>query len=390
MNSFNYFVPTMALFGCGQLNNLNIQKLPGKKALIVISCGKATRDNGYLARVEEQLRLADAEYVVFDKIQPNPLKDTVMEGGVCARENKCNFIVALGGGSVMDASKGIAVAAVNDGDLWDYIRSGTGKGKDIKNTPLPIVAITTTAGTGSETDCGGVITNSRTHEKTGLVDPLLFPQIAIIDPELMKTVPPEFTAYQGFDALFHSVEGYISNKANLMSDMVGSTAIRNIGKYLARAVKNGNDMEAREHVAFANYLSGIEMCVGSTSSQHSLEHAMSAYHQELPHGAGLIMLSKAYFSFFIGKHRCDERFVEMARLLGMENASSPFDFIEALSKLQKDCGVDDLKMSDYGITSDEFEKMAKNAMDTMGGLFLCDRYSLTVEDCVEIYANAYK
>lgn len=390
MNTFNYYVPTKALFGCGQLENLSSQELPGKKALIVISNGKSTRENGYLAKLEEQLSLADTEYVIFDKIQPNPLKDTVMEGRQYARENKCDFIVALGGGSVMDASKGISVVATNDGDLWDYIKSGTGKGKEIKNTPLPIVAITTTAGTGSETDFGGVITNAHTNEKTGLVDPVLFPKLAIIDPELMKSVPPKFTAYQGFDALFHSVEGYISKKANLMSDMAGSTAIKNIGKYLSRAVKDGNDMEAREHVAFANYLSGIEMCVGSTSSQHSLEHAMSAYHQDLPHGAGLIMLSKAYFSFFIDKHQCDDRFVDMARFLGMETATNPVDFIVTLSKLQKDCGVDDLKMSDYGITPDEFEKMAKNAMDTMGGLFMCDRYSLTVEDCVEIYQNAYK
>lgn len=388
--SFQYYVPTRTLFGQGQLNQLHKQALPGKKAMIVISCGKSTRENGYLARVEEQLRLAHVEAKVFDKIQPNPLRDTVMEGGAFARANGCDFIVALGGGSVMDASKAISVVATNDGDLWDYIKSGTGKGKEIQNMPLPIVAITTTAGTGSETDPGGVITNAQTKEKTGLVDPLLFPQLAIVDPELMKSVPPKFTAFQGFDALFHSVEGYISKMANLMSDMVGRTAIENIGKYLAKAVRDGSDMEAREHVAFANYLSGIEMCVGSTSSQHSLEHAMSAYHQELPHGAGLIMLSRSYFSFFIEQHQCDKRFIELAKMLGKQDASQPTDFVVALEQLQKECGVDNLKMSDYGITPDEFEKMARNAMDTMGGLFLCDRYQLTVQDCVEIYTKAYQ
>lgn len=388
--SFQYYVPTRTLFGQGQLNQLHKQALPGKKAMIVISCGKSTRENGYLARVEEQLRLAHVEAKVFDKIQPNPLRDTVMEGGAFARANGCDFIVALGGGSVMDASKAISVVATNDGDLWDYIKSGTGKGKEIQNMPLPIVAITTTAGTGSETDPGGVITNAQTKEKTGLVDPLLFPQLAIVDPELMKSVPPKFTAFQGFDALFHSVEGYISKMANLMSDMVGRTAIENIGKYLAKAVRDGSDMEAREHVAFANYLSGIEMCVGSTSSQHSLEHAMSAYHQELPHGAGLIMLSRSYFSFFIEQHQCDKRFIELTKMLGKQDASQPTDFVVALEQLQKECGVDNLKMSDYGITPDEFEKMARNAMDTMGGLFLCDRYQLTVQDCVEIYTKAYQ
>lgn len=388
--AFDMYVPTRTLFGAGRLNDLNTQKLPGKKAMIVISNGKSTRENGYLARTEEQLHMAGIETVVFDKVEPNPLKSTVMDGAAFARKNGCDFIVALGGGSCMDASKAIALMATNEGDLWDYVVSGTGNGKSIKVNPLPIVAITTTAGTGSETDYGAVITNAETNEKTGIVHELLFPTLAIVDPELMCTVPPKFTAYQGFDALFHSVEGYISNRANLMSDMVGITAIENVSRNLAKTVKNPNDLEAREKVAFGNYLSGIEMCVGSTSSQHSLEHAMSAYHQELPHGAGLIMLSKSYFTHFINKHVCDERFVSMAKAMGMKDAKEPMDFITMLVKLQEDCGVADLRMSDYGIKPEEFEMMAKNAMDTMGFLFACDRVALSVEDCIDIYKNAYK
>lgn len=388
--NFEMYVPTRTLFGCGSLNRLHEQKLPGKKAMLVISNGNSVKANGYLSRTEEQLRMAGAESAVFDRIEPNPLKSTVMAGGAFARDNACDFIVALGGGSCMDAAKAIAVMATNEGDLWDYINGGTGKGKPVKNKPLPIVAITTTAGTGSETDFGAVITNAQTHEKAGFVDEALFPALAIVDPELMKTVPPQFTAFQGFDALFHSVEGYISKAANPMSDMVGLTAIENVGRYLSRAVNDGSDMEAREKVAFGNYLSGIEMCVGSTSSQHSLEHAMSAYHQELPHGAGLIMLSKAYFSFFIKKHVCDERFVRMAQALGMQEAKQPEDFITALTGLQKACGVADLKMSDYGITPGEFRIMAENAMDVMAFLFACDRYALTIEDCIAIYEEAYR
>ena len=102
------------------------------------------------------------------------------------------------------------------------------------------------------------------------------------------------------------------------------------------------------------------------------------------------MLSQSYFSFFIEQHQCDERFIELAKMLGKQDASQPTDFVVALEQLQKECGVDNLKMSDYGITPDEFEKMARNAMDTMGGLFLCDRYQLTVQDCVEIYTKAYQ
>lgn len=387
------FIPTRILFGAGKLNSLSQQKMPGKKALIVISMGKSTKENGTLARTEEQLKKAGVETVLFDKIQANPLKSTVMAGGAFARENGCDFIVALGGGSVMDASKAIAIMAANGGDLWDYVRigSGSGKGLPVKNKTLPIIAITTTAGTGSEVDPWSVITNEEKQEKIGLggLDSL-FPVLAVVDPELMASVPPRLTAFQGFDALFHSIEGYIVNAPSLMSDMYAITAIENVSQNLAKAVKNGNDLDAREKVAFGNTLSGVVMCVGDITSQHSLEHAMSAYHQELPHGAGLIMISKAYFTYFINHHVCDDRFIRMAKAMGMNNAKEPMDFITALENLKEDCGVANLKMSDYGIVPEEFETMAKNAKATMGGLFKSDRSDLTVEDCIAIYADSYK
>ena len=388
--SFNLYVPTRILFGSGELNNLQSQKMPGKKAMIVISRGKSAKANGYLARTEEQLKLAGIEIVLFDRVEANPLKSTVMAGGAYAKENGCDFIVALGGGSCIDAAKAIAVIATNDGDYWDYIPSGSGKGRTVENKPLPIVAITTTAGTGSETDPGTVITNEEKHEKTGFVREDLFPVLAIVDPELMLTVPPKYTAYQGFDALFHSVEGYVSNGVNLISDMFAITAIENVGINLAKAVKDGLDIDAREKVAFGSTLSGLVMSVGRCTSEHSLEHAMSAYHQELPHGAGLIMISRAYFTHLIDKHVCDDRFVQMAKAMGMEDAKEPMDFIRMLVKLQKDCGVSDLKMSDYGIKPEEFGTMAKNAKDTMGFLFTCDRREISVDECVAIYRESYK
>lgn len=389
--SFQMYVPTRILFGCGMLNNLHKQQMPGKKALIVISNGKSTKENGSLDRTEEQLEKAGVEYVVFDGIMANPLKSTIDEGAKAAIDNGCDFIVALGGGSVMDASKAIATMATNDGDLWDYVFGGTGKGKLLKAAPLPIIAITTTAGTGSEVDQFGVITNDVTNEKIGYGgDDRLFPVIAIVDPELMKSVPPKFTAYQGFDALFHSTECYIANKASLISDMYAITSIKNIGKYLARAVKDGSDMEAREHMAFANTLSGVVMTLSSCTSEHSMEHAMSAYHQELPHGAGLIMISKEYYKFFIEKHVCDERFVDMAKALGMADAEKAGDFITALENIQKACGVDELKMSDYGISEDEVETLAENSRTTMGGLFESDPAPMTNEECAEIFRKSFK
>ncbi len=387
---FDYDIPTHTIFGSGSLKKLHEQALPGHKALVVISCGKSTRENGYLDRTLAELQQAGAQYSIFDKVQANPLKETVMEGSRCARENHCDFVLALGGGSCMDAAKAIALMATNPGDLWDYVLSGTGGRKPFENRPLPLVAITTTAGTGSETDGGGVITNPETKEKTAVVARELFPVLSIVDPELMLSVPPRFSAYQGFDVLFHSIEGYIARTANLMSDMVALTAIENVAHHLAATVAHGHSLPDRERVAFGNWLSGIQMVVGTCTSEHSLEHALSAYHQELPHGAGLIMISRAYYTHFIRKGVQSERFIRMARALGMEDASEPMDFITALTRLQEACGVADLKMSDYGITPDEFEDMAHNARSAMGFLFEVDPLPLSIEDCVAIYRSSWR
>ncbi|MDO5449843.1 MAG: iron-containing alcohol dehydrogenase [Akkermansia sp.] len=388
---YDFNIPTHTVFGCGSLSKLHEQKLPGRKALVVISCGKSTRANGYLDRTIAELEHAGVQVSVFDKVQPNPLKDTVMEGAEAARDCEADFIVALGGGSVMDAAKAMAMMATNPGDLWDYVMFGTGGRKPAENAPLPLVAITTTAGTGSETDSGGVITNPDTHEKTAVFDGhRLMPVLAIVDPELMVSVPPAFTAYQGFDALFHSTEGYMSKTANYMSDLVALGAIENIGRYLPVAVNDGKNMEAREHVAYANWLSGLQMEFNGCTSEHSLEHALSAYHQELPHGAGLIMISMAYYRHFVQAGCCPERFVRMAKALGKADAACAEDFLTALADVLKACGVDELKMSDYGITPDEFPAMADNAVSAMGFLFANDPAPLSREDCIKIYTESYR
>lgn len=392
MKPYNFFAPTRVLFGEGQLSNLHTLPMPGKKALLVISNGKSTITNGSLARTQEELKKAGCEYVVFNKVAANPLKEVVEEGAQCARDNGCDFVVALGGGSVMDAAKNMAMFAPQDSkDLWDYVFTDYGKKRVPEKPVLPWIAITTSAGTGSEVDAAGVITNTKTNEKIGVGGfPGMMALYAIVDPELMKTVPPKFTAYQGFDALFHSLEGYIVNNDNPMGEMVQRAAIENIGKYLPRAIQNGNDMEARDAVAFANTMSGYSMDVSACTSEHSMEHAMSAYHTQLPHGAGLIMISYEYFKFWIDKHIIDDRFVAMAHFLGKEDAKKPEDFLEALLDLQKACGVDDLKMSDYGIQKDEAMKFAKNARSAMGVLFQFDPAETTDEEIAGIYERAYK
>ncbi|QUC02433.1 iron-containing alcohol dehydrogenase [Atopobium sp. oral taxon 416] len=392
METYNFFDPVDVHFGPGQLKNLHTFDLPGKKAMIVTSNGKSTITNGSLATTKSELDKAGVEYAVFNKVSANPLKETVEEGAQFACDNNCDFVIALGGGSVMDAAKNMAMLAPQDtNDLWDFVFTEHGKGQVPQKPSLPWVAITTSAGTGSEVDTVGVVTNTKTDEKIGVGGfPDMWAKFAIVDPELMTTVPPKFTAYQGFDALFHSLEGYIANTHNIMGDMVERAAIENIGRYLPRAIKDGNNMEARAGMAFANTMSGYSMVVSSCTSEHSMEHAMSAYHTQLPHGAGLIMISVAYFQYWINRGIEPDRFVDMAKFLGKTDATKPQDFIVALKDLQKACGVDNLKMSDYGIQKDEARKFAKNAMTAMGMLFKADPAEMSEDDCTKIYKEAYK
>lgn len=392
--NFSYHIPTKVHFGPGELEKLGSEQLPGKKALIVISSGTAMTKYGYLDRVTALLDQNQTDYVVFNKILPNPINKHVMEGAELARKESCDFVIGLGGGSSIDSAKSIAIMVHNPGDYWDYIHGGSGKGQPVKEQVLPIVTITTTAGTGTEADPWTVITHEERNEKIGFgLLPQTFPVLSIVDPELMLSVPPTLTAYQGFDAFFHAAEGVIANIATPVSDAYALKSIQLLNDFLPTAVKDGSNLEARTNVALANTLSGFVESTSSCTSEHSMEHALSAFYPELPHGAGLIMLSEAYFSFFADK--VPQRFIEMARAMGCDmtgvsDADKPQLFIKALLDLQKACGVDNLKMSDYGIKKEEIPALAENAMRTMGGLFTLDPYTLSQEEVETIMHNAYK
>lgn len=384
---------------------LHTLAMPGKKALLVISNGRSTITNGSLARTQAELSAAGVENVVYNGIQPNPTKENVEGGAKMAIANGCDFVVALGGGSVLDAAKVLAMfqaqllAQIGEGgrtcdevfasaNLWQHAMSGTGGRKAPTAPSIPWIAIPTTAGTGSEVDAAGVITNLATNEKLGIFGS--FALYAIVDPELQLSIPARFTAFQGFDALFHSLEGHICKNRNLYSDMIQREAITNIAQNLPIAYRDGSNLEARSRMAFASMLSGYSMVASTCTIEHSIEHALSAYHEQLPHGAGLIMISKAYFGTIIRQHVADDRFIEMARWLGKDDATRPEDFLEALTRLQQDCGVADLKMSDYGIQPAEFDAMAENALVVMERLSTQDIQPLTHDEIVSVLMESYK
>ncbi len=387
MYHFTFDMPTRVLFGPGQLHELHKEVLPGKKALIATSNGTSVKKYGYLDSLKHELETAGIQYEVFDQIRPNPTSDNVMDGAAMAKNKGCDFVIALGGGSVMDCSKCIALMITNEGDIWDYSLSVEGGKKYPAHKAAPIVAITTSAGTGSEVDMASVITNEKTQEKTGIFFPSMFPTLSVVDSDLMMSVPPKFTAYQGMDAFYHASESVINKNEHPMGEMFALKAIELIAKYLPRAYRDGSDKEARAYVALANTLAGYYMLC---TSQHTMEHVMGGYHDDLVHGAGLIMISHAYFNFFADKKAAEEPMIKMAKAMGVENATSGKDFINALDKLIASVGCADLRMSDAGITREELKKYPKRVHEVLGGDITADPLPLSDEDYLEIYEKSYR
>ena len=387
MYNFNFYMPTKVLFGAGKLAELHTEKLPGKKALIATSNGTSVKKYGYLARVEKELDLAGVEHILFDEIRPNPTRENVMDGAQAMKESGCDFIVALGGGSVMDCSKCIALMAANPGDIWDYSLSAAGGKKAAEYDALPIVCITTSAGTGSEVDIAAVITNDETHEKTGIFFPSMFPTLSVVDSDLMMSVPPKFTAYQGMDAFFHASETVINKNVHPMAEMFALKTVELIAKYLPIAYKDGSNKEARAYVALANTLAAYYMMC---TSAHTMEHVMGSFHDDLVHGAGLIEIAHAYYGFFADRKAAEKPMMKMAKAMGIEHPTSGQDFIKALDDLIAAVGCADLKMSDDGITAEELKLYPVKVHEVLGGDITADPLSLSDADYLEIFEKAYQ
>lgn len=391
MMNFGFYMPTKLLFGQGKFMELAQEALPGKKALIVISAGGSMKRTNILPTVQGLLAKQGCDSVVFDHIQPNPIVDHVMEGAALAKAEHCDFVIGLGGGSSIDSAKSIALMANNEGTYWDYM-AGTGKKQTPAHPALPIVAIPTTAGTGTEVDPWTVITNPATQEKIGWGNDSTFPKLAIVDPLLMLTVPAKTTAYTGMDAFFHAVEAYLSLKSQPTSDLLAQQSIQLVTEFLPACIKNGNDPELRTMLAWASTASGICESLSSCISHHSLEHALSAFHPEIPHGAGLCMLCEAYFSHLIkaSPKRCaDIAWFMGANNEGLSTKEQAESFIVKLHELKEACGLNELKMSDYGVRPEELPAMAKNAMESMKKLFATTPMHMDEEDVLAIFQEAY-
>ena len=316
--NFDYYNPTRLVFGAGSFPRLGeVAAGLGQKALIVTGGGSVKR-NGTFDRAIESLKAASVDFAECTGIEPNPRISSVARGARIVREQGCDVIIALGGGSTMDTSKMIAAAALYDGDPWNLI----GHGQPDWHAPteaLPVITVPTLAATGSEMNWGAVISNDETKVKSFTHAECLFPRFAIVDPELTLTVPANQTAYGVCDIITHVMEGYFNGvDGTPIQDRFAEGVIINALEWGRRAVENGTDIEARAQVQWASIvaLNGwIQAGVHMVAPMHMIEHALSAHH-DITHGAGLAIVGPAWMRF-AARHR-PERFAQFAeRVFGL-------------------------------------------------------------------------
>lgn len=389
-NLFEMALPTRIVFGAGALKRLAKLPMPGKKTLLVTTSGGSLVRSGLLERVKDHFAARGVEVVSFDRVFPNPTDTLVMEAAALARREGVDFVTGLGGGSALDVAKAIAMMATNEGDVWDYVRGGTGGGKSSANPSLPTILIPTTAGTGSEADPWIVLGKLETGEKIAFGNRGTYPTMSVVDPELTLTVPPFYTAAQGFDAFCHAAEGYLNRRASVVSDLFALEAVRLLGNSLPRAVAKGDDLAARSDVSLAATLAGVNESLAGCISLHALEHALSAKNPALTHGKGLAMLAYAYFAQLINKGAVHDRFVDLARALGFPRAVVPADFLMELRSFLIACGLWNLSWREEGFTKEDFPELMANARSAMGALFRCDPEELSDEDLLEILERSWR
>ncbi|MEJ2166417.1 MAG: iron-containing alcohol dehydrogenase [Desulfobacterales bacterium] len=380
---FGFYIPTVTLMGIGAHKEIGnqIKTLGGKKPFICTD--KGIVDAGILNQVVEVIRRdVEVEPVVFDKTHPNPTDNNVHEGLEVYREKGCDLIISLGGGSSHDCGKGIGIVATNGGSIRDY----EGVDQSRKAMP-PFIAVNTTAGTASEMTRFCIITDTSRKVKMAIVDWRVTPNVAIDDPLLMAGMPPALTAATGMDALTHAVEAYVSTIATPVTDACALKAIKIIAGSLRAAVANGQDMEARNNMSYAQYLAGMAFNNASLGHVHAMAHQLGGYY-DLPHGVcNAILLPHVQRFNMIAKM---DRFVDIAVAMGekVKNLSvraAAEKALEAIQTLSVDVGIPS-GLDELGVKEEDLKIMAENAQKDACGLTnpRCPK----LEDVIQIYKNA--
>lgn len=379
-----YFLPTRNVFGEGSVKEAGQLAVTLNVKKILIVTDKFLAQNGMAERVAGIYQEAGIETHIFGGAEPNPTDRNVEAGIISYRENGCNAIVSLGGGSSHDCAKGIGLVAANGGNIKDY--EGIDKSG---NEMIPLMAINTTAGTASEITRFCIITDTERKVKMAIVDWRVTPQISINDPELMVGMPPSLTAATGMDALTHAIEAYVSTMANPLTDAAALKAIRMITQYLPKAVANGEYMKARDNMAYAQYLAGIAFNNASLGYVHAMAHQLGGFYN-LPHGVCNAILLPYVQSFNLMSNL--NRFRDIAEAMGehvngISTDEAAVKAILAIQRLSKQVGIPrDLKS--LGVRPQDFATMADNAKKDV--CQLTNPRKASKEEVIELYRLAYE
>ncbi|WP_095175468.1 MULTISPECIES: iron-containing alcohol dehydrogenase [Blautia] len=379
-----FIVPGQIISGSGALNMAEtVLKGLGKKALIVTD--KVMIQLGNCAKVEAALKNQGVAYAIYSEIIGEPT-DTMIENGLkLYKEEGCDFLVALGGGSPIDSMKAIGSLVINGGNISDYM------GKVIDVEVPPMVAIPTTAGTGSEATQFTIITDTKKNIKMLLKGKVLMPSLAIIDPQFTMTAPPKITAATGLDALCHAVEAYTSRKAQTLSDTFAMSAVKRIFKYLPAAFKDGSNEEARVQMSVAALEAGIAFNNASVTIIHGMSRPIGALFH-VAHGLSNAMLLKECLTFAL--EGAYDRFAELGRAVGVaadtdSDKEASEKFLAAVDAIAKE--LETPTLAEFGIDKDEFfkviDKMAFDAMDS--GSPQNTMRDVTEDDVKQIYRNLW-
>lgn len=370
MFPFDLSFPTRIIFGTGESSWIGKEvKTFGNKVLLVTG-GKSARSTGLLDRVIHLLTTEQISYVLFDQVEPNPRTTTVDQGAQLARVQKCDLILAVGGGSVMDAAKAIAVGAHSGRPIYDYMRGNpNGLWRELTPIPsaLPIITVPTVAATGSEANNLSVLTHWETHEKSSISGPGLLPKLAILDASLTYTVPPQVTAEACADIFSHLFEAYLTDTHKQhVQDGFTESLIRQVVSFAKIAMDNPNNEEARATLLWTSTLAISPFTLGGRSGGyplHQAEHTLSGYY-DISHGRGLAILSIPYFQQIILEDR-PERLARMGReCFGVQyhnDREAAEATIEAIAAWYQQLGITQ-RLSDFGITRESLAVMAKESI----------------------------
>ena len=304
MSSYKYYAPKCTLFGYGCLEALGKEMISNGYSRALVVTDTSLIQMGIAGKVFKVLEESSIPYFIFDGVKPNPTVRNVENGLVIAKENQCDFVVSIGGGSAHDCAKAICILATNGGKIQDY------KGMDMsKQPPLPLVAVNTTAGTASECTRAYVILDEETNEKYGIRDKNVMAAIAVDDHELMMGLPKGLTAGTGMDALTHAVEAYTSKNGFCITSTLAVGAIKLIFKSLEAAVLSPNE-DNREIMATAQYLAGLSFGNGGVCMVHSMSHQLSAIY-DLPHGLCNAILLPEVIKFNCLNERAEQKYAEL-------------------------------------------------------------------------------